>query len=230
MVAFDAALNIGEFTAGGGSPKTALFTPSGTPRGFVCFIQNEGTNTDAMTSVAYGAANVPRVGGGFGTAVDAAIELGILYAYFLGSGIPTGAQTISIVHNTGIFGTKHAWAMTVTGTGDIEIVDVNKIEGDTSNPRIALNSGSRTALRVMGLYCGQDAIANITNITGVTRHTANKYSGSSSCYAYGYQTTPGSGSFSMGQDYSTDDTAMIAMALSEIILPTNQQIIGQAIV
>ena len=219
-VAFDASSNKGEFTAGSGSPVTWTHTPAGTPRGAIVLAQQIGTSSDFINgTVSYGGVAMTRVATN-GFAQDTAAEAASVYAYFLGSGLPTGAQTVSIAHDTGIFGTKHAICITLTGAADLEVVASGRVQEDAANPSIALDSGSRTAVKVFNLYSGQDAIASITNTAGMTRVLAEKYSADVVCRVYGYRTTPGSGSETVLQTATSDDVAMVGLAIAEVVAAT----------
>lgn len=216
-VAYDAYSNKGEFTAGGGSPATWTHTPVGTPRGIIVFAQQIGTSSDFINgTVSYGGVALTRVPTN-GFAQDTAAETASIYAYFLGASIPTGAQTVSISHDTGIFGTKHAICVSVTASADTTVVVSGKLENDAANPTVTLDSGGTTALKLFNLYSGKDAIANITNTAGMTRILAEKYSADVVCRVYGYRTTPGSGSETVVQTATSDDVAMIGLAISEVV-------------
>lgn len=225
-VAYDAYSNKGEFAAGSGSPVTWTHTPVGTPRGVVVLAQQIGTASDFINgTVSYGGVAMTRVPTN-GFAQDSAAEAASVYAYFLGSGLPTGAQTVSIGHNTGIFGTKHAICVTVTADRDVEVVASGKVEGDAANPTVALDSVAKTALKLFNLYSGQDAIASITNTAGMTRILAEKYSADVVCRVYGYRTTPGSGSETVVQTATSDDVAMIGLAIAEVSVSAIARSIG----
>lgn len=221
-IAFDAASEAGEFTAAT-DPKTWTHTPSGTPRGVIVFAQNTGVTSDWINgTVSYGGVTMTRVPTN-GWATDSAAEVASIYAYFLGSGIPTGAQTVSIDHNNGIFGTKWACCITVTGSADTEVVASGKVEADTANPSIALDSGARTAVKLFNLFSGQDAIASITNPAGITRLYAAKYASEIRSRVVGYRTTPGTGSETVSQTATSDDVAMIGVAVAEVVVVTTPE-------
>lgn len=218
-VAYDTFSNAGEFTAAT-DPKTWTHTPVGTPRGVVVFIQQTGTSADFVNgTVSYGGVALTRVPTN-GFAQDTAVEAASVYAYFLGSGIPTGAQTVSIDHDNGIFGTKHAMCVTITAAADTEVVASGKLENDAANPSISLDSGAKTAIKLFNLYSGQNALANLSDPTGITRidtgTTSAKYSADLFCRVYGYRTTPGTGSETVGQTATSDDVAMVALAIAEV--------------
>jgi len=216
-VAFDTFSDANEFTAAT-DPKTWTHTPTGTPRGVLVFTQNTGTTADWVNgTVSYGGVAMTRVATN-GWAVDSAAETASIHAYFLGTGIPTGAQTVSIDHNNAIFGTKWACCVTLTGALDTEVVASGKIEADTANPSIALDSGSRTAIKLFNLFSGADAIASITNPAGITRIIAAKYASEIRCRVVGYRTTPGTGSETVSQTAASDDVAMIGVAVSEVVV------------
>ena len=107
QIAFDAVSNSGSSVA---DPIEWTHTPVGTPRGvFVGIAVNSGSGQDTIVSVTYGGTAMTRVG----RAVHSTGETGQAYMYFLGSNIPTGAQTVSIdVNNT----TLSKWGMCVTVT------------------------------------------------------------------------------------------------------------------
>lgn len=217
--AYDAFSDAGEFTAAT-DPKTWTHTPNGTPRGVVVFAQNPGVTGDWINgTVSYGGQALTRVPTD-GWAVDSAIEVASIYAYFLGTGIPTGAQTVSIDHDNTIFGNKWACCITLTADGDMEIVDSGKIEADTANPSITLDSGSKVAVKLFNLYSGQDAIASITNDSGITRLAADKYASELRSRVVGYRTTPASGSETVSQTATLDDCAMIGIAVAQAIALT----------
>lgn len=214
-VAYDAYSDAGEFTAAT-DPKTWTHTPVGTPRGAVVLIQQTGTASDFVNgAVTYGGVAMTRVPTN-GFAQDTSVEAASVYAYFVGAGLPTGAQTVSIDHDNGIFGTKHAICVTLTGAADLEVVASAKLENDAANPSVSLDSGARVAIKLFNLYSGQNALASITNPAGITRVSALKYAAGNFCHVYGYRTTPGTGSETVSQTATSDDVAMIGLAISEV--------------
>lgn len=211
-VAFDAASDSAEFVSG--TPATWTHTPVGTPRGVIVYItQADGTN-DVFSGVTYGGVAMTRIPDN-GRAVDTAIEIGAVYAYFLGTGIPTGAQTVSIAHANNEFSTKHAVCFTVTADRDTEIVASGKVEEDAANPTVTLDSGAKVAFKSFGLFSGRD-VGNVTNPTGITRFIGEQVASAPRSRFYGYRTTPGSGSETVSQTATSDDAAMIGTAIAEV--------------
>jgi len=219
-VAFDASTNGTQFrdnsNYGHPNPSTFTHTPVGTPRGVIVLLTQVAISAnDCITGVTYGGVSMTRVPTN-GFAQDTATELGAAYAYFLGSGIPTGAQTVSIAYDDNEESMKRAVCITLTASADTEVVASGRVQGDTANPSISLDSGAKTAFKAFALYSGQDAIANITNTAGMTRILAEKLSEGNYCRVYGYRTTPGSGSETVVQTATSDDVAMVGLAVAEM--------------
>jgi hypothetical protein len=213
---FDAASASAQFIqpAGSANPVTWTHTPAGTPRGVWVGITQADTTTDNITGVTYGGVAMTRIPTN-GYAVDNAIEVGAAYQYFLGTGIPTGAQTVSVSYSNDA-SVKRAVCFTVAGSADMEVVASGMVQGDAANPSVALNSGTRVALKVFALYSGRD-IANLTNPAGITRYIGEQVASSARSRAYGYRTTPASGSETVSQTGSSDDAAMVAAAIAEVV-------------
>ncbi len=119
-VAFDATSE--SHTGTTGSVSEASFswthTPSGTPKGVLIFVIQNNSSTDKITSVTYGGTTVPAVTGGLAAAATA--EPRLCKAFFLGSGISTGAQTV-VVNRTNDTTLLYAVAITVTAGADTEV-------------------------------------------------------------------------------------------------------------
>lgn len=219
--AVDKLTDGGEYTAGSGSPFVFSVTPNSPPQGVVVFDQQIGTSSDHVNgAVTYGGVAMARPGSpSNGLAQDTAVEPAAVVAYFLGSGVPSGTQNVSITHDTGIFGTKWCCCVTLTGAGDLEVVANGKLENDAANPSISLDSLTRVALKLFCLYSGKDAIASITNDAGITRLHATKYSAAACCRVVGHRTTPGTGSETVSQTATSDDAAMLGLAIAEVEVP-----------
>src|ERR1041384_6644018 len=117
-VAYDAVSE--SHTGAGGSISEASFswthTPVGTPRGVLLYVFSNATQVGPGTVVTatYGGVSMTALGT---TASDSAGELGGVRALFLGSSIPTGAQTVTVTRpNTAV--EMYAIAITVTAAAD----------------------------------------------------------------------------------------------------------------
>lgn len=211
-VARDAVLEFLTFTTT--SPATLSFTPVGTPRGITVVIAHGAVSTDLITSVTYGGVAMARIG----TAVDTAGEAGRVYTYFLGASIPTGTQTVSIVH-TGSADVKWACVQSVTAAADTEVVTSAVLQaGNQADPQIALNTVATESLRNSILYSGLPTpTTDLTVLSGMEAiSAANTVDFGAFCALFGEQTTAGSGSFTIGYTALTDDVAMSAIAIQEV--------------
>lgn len=135
-VVFDAkAPSHTEATAGWATASAATWThtPVGTPRGVLLAIVQGGGTGDQVSTVTYGGVAMTRVR----SDINATAELGRTYLYFLGSGIPTGAQTVSVT-STGTT-PKYAVSHTFTANADTFVVASNGADlGVTANPSLTV--------------------------------------------------------------------------------------------
>jgi hypothetical protein len=75
-------------------------TPAGTPAGVVVFVIANHPTNGAVSGVTYGGEALAAVPGG--SAADTLGELGRVQAWFLGSGVPTGAQTVQVTRGNDV--------------------------------------------------------------------------------------------------------------------------------
>ena len=119
-------------------PFIFSFTPVGTAAGILVLIHNANSLADMVTSVSYG--GVPM------TEVSPSPLSGVTtctYAYFLGAGIPTGIQDVSVDHNAAASG-KRVLLMAVTATsGETAVADSDGVFGALmADPSVTLQTGS----------------------------------------------------------------------------------------
>jgi len=89
-------------------------TPVGTPRGVVVAIVQSGSGaTDDVSAVTYGGVGLTRVRRDQRTVT----EQGATYLYHLGSGVPTGAQTVAITSGAVV---KQAYCYTMTAAAGMD--------------------------------------------------------------------------------------------------------------
>lgn len=212
-VAFGAAT---EIAAGAtASPTTGTHTPSGTPRGVEVTIVHEGSS-DIITGVTYGGVALTRLL----LQQDVLGEFGSVYQYFLGSGVPTGTQTVSISRTDNTTPIQ-AVVRTLTAGGDIDVVDTAGANGsgaptgtgNVANPFVDLSYGGRTCIALGAMWNAVNSPASITDGTGLTRDADHDF-GSSSAVQH-HQTTPGSTDFTYGNTVATNNYAMVASAFAE---------------
>lgn len=192
------------------SPATVSHDPGAVARGIVVEIDHGTDSADLITAVTYGGVLMQRKI----TALDSAGEPGRSYLYFLGKGIPSGAQTVSITH-TATATVKHATVASMTAPGDTQVVASGVDQADQSNPAVALDSGTALALRYGVIYSGLDAVASLTPTAGIT--AIHDHDFGTFVSRFDRQTSGGSGSFSLGYTAASDDVAMCAVAIASII-------------
>ncbi len=205
-VAFDAATEAATWTT---TPDPFLFThtPSGTPKGVVVKIDHGTEAANLITSVTYGGramTAVPR-------ATDTVTEPGAAYMYFLGAGIPTGAQTVSIDHTAGAT-VKHAVCETYTAAKDTEIGAFDTLSENAASPQLTLVT-AKSSLRTFVIYSGAGATTDLTllaNHTAVHNHDYGNF-----VSRQDRQTTASAGSFTIGYTAANDDVAMVGIAIQE---------------
>lgn len=166
-IAFDA---VSEFiTSLTASPRTWTHTPVGTPAGVLVYAMVDKDNTTFFTAASYGGVAMTLVSGG--VAHDAAGEFSTTITFFLGSGIPTGPQTVSVTQAT-TAASKTFQAITVTAAADTEIVGTPVIlEEDGALSQQNVDSGAVPALRFAGGWWGGSNIPTAgSHSTAVESH------------------------------------------------------------
>lgn len=190
------------------SPHTFDHTPVGTPKGVLVMIAGFESADSISGGVTYGGQAMARIT----NAVDSAGEPGATYIYFLGTGIPTGVQTVSITHS-GSAALKDVVSLTVTATGDTSIADADKAEGDIQNPQVTLDSGADVALRYCILFSGN---VNVPVNLVVLANMSAVESGDEGALGYraDRETTKNSGAVVIGYTGNlAEDTALSAVAI-----------------
>lgn len=209
-VAFDAAAesHTGTTDATSVASWTWTHTPVGTPRGIVVFTINRNTSNDIVTSVDYGGVAMTAVSSGF--ANDTAGEVGACKAWFLGSGIPTGAQTITANRTNNVNGT-YGVSFSVTAAADTVIDGVASQSEDATTGTLSVTS-TATALRfAAAMFGGSNPPAAATGCTlgpdidfGTRVHSSAR------------ENSAGSGARSVGWATQTlDDVAAVAVGVAE---------------
>jgi hypothetical protein len=131
----------------GTGPLSWLHTPNGTATGIVVFVtQNSGVAaiTDEVTGATYGGVAMTLIAS---IADDAFTESGITKAFFLGSGIPTGAQTVSVTQSAAS-NSKSGSANSLRGGNSTRII--NSVTGKAATAvqqfAVLLNAGTNGAV------------------------------------------------------------------------------------
>lgn len=179
-IAFDAKSQL-TATVNAGTDGSWTHTPVGTPAGVIVMITQGENQADQVVGVTYGGVAMTRVnyqgqaGGGDPTAT---------YLYFLGSSVPSGAQTVAIdINNTYNYA---ATCVTVTASSGSTEVDVsNQGNGTTTNPTLTLDYTDSLADWI-ALVCFSDGAGAVTGVsinTGTSLYE-NDLGAQSSCFSY----------------------------------------------
>jgi len=182
------------------NPHTFTHTPLGTPRGVLVFVQTVGNF--AINSVDYGSAALSFV-----TLAEAGV-FGRSSVWFLGSGVPSGPQTVAVGKQSA--SQARVVVVTLTGDLDLEVVDFDAV-GTAS---ATLQYGGRTCMALCGLKSSADIVP--TSLANQSRLDSEDVG--SQVSAVDRQTTAGSADFTIG--YTTAETVgLVAVAVSEVPAP-----------
>lgn len=166
------------------------------PRGVLVFTFVN-ANADDVTSVTYGGVNVPAVSSGRANTANATAP-GDCKAWFLGSGVPSGNQTVVVNRNNNT-NNIYACAITVTADADTQVIGVTTDNADLVSGGAALDEKNISAtsgetLRFAALNCGISGWNN--TIKGGASN--NVTSGASSDWADGSADFLGNGATIVG--------------------------------
>jgi hypothetical protein len=194
------------------NPQTWTHVPNGTAKAIVVAIVHGTSSTDHVSAVTYGGVAMTRKI----RATDTVTEPGAAELWFLGTGIPTGNQTVSASLNTNTTDDMHFVSMSFSAPGDTTAFVSGSVSENQADPSVTLAYGGRTAVAVAALYGGGATSAAFTpNGNCTTVQTFNI--GASAFYSSVIrQTTAGTADFAIGGTAVSDDVAFVAMALSEI--------------
>lgn len=164
-----------------------------------------------ISSVSYGGAALALAIG----ASDSVTEPGRAELWFLGSGIPTGAQTVSIDLTSASTIDLHIVVWELSGLVDTVVIDSDSISENAANPTVTLQAGGRTKISLCIMY-GGGASPSGTLATGNTldhTHDLGAFH-SQSCF----ETTVDASDHTIGwSTKASDDLAFVAIAVSEVI-------------
>jgi hypothetical protein len=228
-IGFDASSE--SHTGTTGSASAASFgwthTPAGTPKGVLVFTFVN-ANADDATSVTYGGVSLTAVSGG--RAVDTAGEPGDCKAWFLGSSVPTGAQTVTVNRNNNA-NVMYAVAITVTSSqnSDVHTAGIVLLQEDGSIASQSVTdgaSGTGNSMRFAGVNCGADNFGT-TLPSSPAFDTLYPDSGNSTWLQgidFGTrvcgvvrETTAGTGARNVGFFGPTDDRAAVHLAVKDVV-------------
>src|SRR5690242_13882826 len=188
-------------------------TGTTSPEGVVVMLAHGTESTDLVVGVTYGGVAMSRIQ----TNTDTVTEPGRSYIYFLGTGVPTGTQTVSVDLTSGtttdIFGISY----TLDGADDLVVVDNNGVNENATNPGVTLAYGGRTCMSFAVVYSGVSLNSSVSAGASCTKDSTTDLAGNFTC-AVEHQTTAGSSDFAIGFTIASDDVAFSAIAVSERIV------------
>jgi hypothetical protein len=208
-VAFDAVVE--SVRTDTSDPMTWTHTPVGTPRAIVVAFTHGVSDTDHVLTVTYGGINITeRV-----RATDTTTEPGASELWFIGSGIPTGAQTISADHASGTTDDIQGVSWSLTALSDCEIIDSDSISQNAANPTLVMQKEGREGWCACAMYNGGAAPGG----TLATGNTQGPNEDLTAFYADTcYETTVDAADHTIGwSTLGTDDLAIVALCVVEII-------------
>jgi hypothetical protein len=215
-VAHDASVESHTGTTGSTSAATYTWTHTvvGVPRGILIFAFTN-ANADNNLSVDYGGVDIPKVPNA--QAIDTATEPGRCTAFFRGTGIPSGNQTVTVTRANNA-NTCYAVSISVTAGNDTTVPpgSIVLLNDNQTLAEQSVDDGSPGANSVRyagiwsGLAAGGPTGANSTALQSIIL-------GSAAGMQTVRETTAGQGARSVGFTSATsDDVAAVHLAVSEI--------------
>lgn len=206
-VAFDAISN---HPTGAAGLLSWTHTPVGTPKGILVYVVGD-EGTDDCGAVTYGGVAMTQLS--TSPVLLASGEICAVHAFYLGSGIPTGAQTVSVAHNGGT-SYHHGDCISVTASNDTAIEDTKTISSTSlANPTVTLTIANNSFMAI-GLMSGQDAVGSITPSTGWT--SRREVDWGRQCSGIYTKDTNVSTNTAAGWTQTANDALAIAVAIKEV--------------
>ena len=187
-------------------------TPTGTPTCILVIAIGTATS-DEFTSADYGGNSMVELSAS--PAVLSSGEGGNISVFVLATGVPSGAQTVT-VNVTGT-GSKRAAAWSLTGTAPWEWAGWNTAISSTSlaNPSDTLSLSGQTSFVAMGYFSGQNAVTGSSPLAGWTAELEHDF-GTDTCGWYSYNTID-SADVTIGWTQTADDALAVAVGLREAL-------------
>jgi hypothetical protein len=180
-------------------------------KGVLVFTFDINTTNDNVTGVTYGGSALSAVASG--SARDTASEPGGAKAWFLGSSVPQGTQTVEVTRTNNADGV-YAIAITVTAGGDTETTGTVTVNENATPSEQSINDGSpgTNSTRFAGLYFG-----NSTATAGANSTLLHEIDLASQGCLVVRETTAGQGARSVGFTAAgADDLASVYLAIRQV--------------
>jgi hypothetical protein len=197
-------------------------TPVGTPRGVICVLTQPLHATAQVVDgdMDYGGVDVPlRVSASRVVGENMRSDI-----FFVGSGIPTGPQTVTVTFSNGVGANARVRCYTVTAAADTTIVDFDSLSTLLDDPSITLDNPSALECYIVAALCsGEGATGDHAAGSAYTSDGAVDPGLATSRNMH--ITTPTT-STSIVVDFTTtntEDVAMVAIAIAEVAGGTTYQ-------
>ncbi len=201
-----------------GNLSLPTFTRSSTPRGILVIVDQNASSSDQVSGVTYGGVSMTEITGSPNQKSGG--ETSALYGYFLGSGIPTGTQSVTTTVSAA--SQKRMYVIAFNAGGDTEVIDsdVTVNSASQANPSSTLSLSSRIAYAVTAFHSGQDSTNNVTpfaNWGGVSGYSFNQESiwGTQTGGIYGYNFVD-TNNVNAGWTQTAEDAAGLFVAISQV--------------
>lgn len=208
-IAFDSA---SARTTFGSTPDPFLlsFTPVGTPAGILVLLHTANTTVDLFTSVSYGGVPMTEVRSEAG-------GTNRTEAYFLGQGIPSGTQNVSIDH-TGTTSGKRVMVFCVTATsGRTAVADHDAVSGSLMNdPNVTLQTGADDTFIAYVARIWANSAAQTSPGTGFTHDSEASETNGIGVFGHGTSIFTGGDVLCQVVDTVADDKNLLAVAIKEL--------------
>ena len=184
-------------------------------RAVVVFVITNGSADTGVADVTYGGVSLP----GVALQVHDAGEQGTVQAYFLGTGLPPGSQTVLVTVTTA--DVKVAGAMSVVAGREVVVQVADQSINDTflANPTVLMGLGGKECFVAEAFHSGRDAASQVTPLSGWLTMLENDF-GSQTAGIYRYSTV-GDDDLYCGWTQAADDATMIALAVREVDYDTS---------
>lgn len=196
------------------SPATIEFTPVAAAKTIVIGSVINGSNAQQITSVTVEGVAASLIDHAEDTAGEGGrVDLWVLHGTFA-AGV---ALTIDLVH-TGAASPKWAsvWSLTAGATTETGVSGIR--EENQADPQIALDSGAVSSLRLAIIFSGHDARGSLVQVAGMVAEVTDvsNHDFGAQVAKFGIQSTAATGSFTIGYTATTEDVAMVAVAIQEV--------------
>lgn len=195
------------------SPQTFSHAAAGSGvKGVLCSLAHGTSSTDHVSAASYGGVAMTRIV----RATDTAVEPGASEFWFLGASVPQGTQTVSYTPGS-TDDDFHAVCVSLLGDDDLEVIDFDSDNEDSMDPTLTMQYGGRTAMSFAAIYWGGANVGVDLGDPTANSQVIHNFDMGAFVTETIRQTTAGTSDFALGWDgSSTDDTAMVAVAVSEV--------------